>query len=79
MAMGKGGTLAVLGLGGLGKGPKMGPGEDSPMGVKERAIQDFWDAKDAKDLKAGAAAFQRAYDACAMTHGEEEGDEYPEE
>lgn len=78
MAMGKGGALDVLGIGGLGKPGKIGPAEDSPMGIKERAIQDFWDAKDSKDVKAGAAAFQRAYDACAMAHSEE-GDEYPEE
>lgn len=34
--------------------------------AKERAIEDFWAAQKKGDAKAGAAAFQRAYDLCAQ-------------
>jgi hypothetical protein len=52
--------------------------------AKTRAVEDLFAAMKKGDAKAGAAAFKRAYDACAMK-GEsddepaDEGDEYPEE
>ncbi|HEX6053744.1 MAG TPA: hypothetical protein VFZ21_30955 [Gemmatimonadaceae bacterium] len=80
MAMGKMG-LDALGLGSLGKPGKMGPGEDSPMGMEERAMEDMFTRGKAGDYKGAAEAFKRAYNACAMGGDDEEaeGETYPEE
>lgn len=38
---------------------------------KERAIEDLFTAYKKNDVKAGAAAFERAYEICAAKHAEE--------
>lgn len=73
MAMKKGGgLLAILGA------PKGGSEGEGAMDAKVSAMADFDESQKAGDHEGMAAAFKRAYDACAMAHGDE-GESYPEE
>jgi hypothetical protein len=58
------GLIALLTEGGAGGG-----------GAKERAIEDFWAAQKKGDSKAGAEAFQRAYDICRQKAAKPEAEE----
>lgn len=58
---------------------KAEPEDDADEGdAKTRAIEDLFAAMKKGDAKAGAAAFERAYEACAAKHeAEEESAEAP--
>lgn len=67
----KSGLLAIMGG---------GDEEDAapdPMGEKEAAVREFFAAGKRGDWAGAASAFQDAYDACAMAHGDgEEEDDF---
>ncbi len=64
-------TIAVMLSG---KGSEKDESSSSSSSEKETAISKGWQAQKDDDPVAGAAAFQKLYDLCAMAHDSEDKD-----